>query len=85
MDALSAFGSAGRPRGGNFHRRAFRAVRRFGHAVRSKPPGKTLLFLNHSCFSETGAQAGKRHGGIALNAGSWNLVKAISSMYRSLS
>ena len=85
MDALPAFSSTGCPRGGNFRRRAFRAVRRFGHAVRSKPPGKTLLFLNHSCSSETGAQAGKRHGGIALNAGSWNLVKAIRSLCRSLS
>jgi hypothetical protein len=85
MDALSAFGSAGRPRDGNFRRGAFWAVRRFGHAVRSKPPGKNLLFLNRSCSSETGAQAGKRHGGIALNAGSWNLVKAIRSLRRSLS
>ena len=85
MDALPAFSSTGCPRGGNFRRRAFWAVRRFGHAVRSKPPGKTLLFLNRSCSSETGTQAGKCHGWIALNSGGWNLVKAIRSMYRSLS
>jgi len=34
---------------------------------------------------DAGAQAGKRHGEIALDAGCWNLVKAIRSMCRSLS
>jgi hypothetical protein len=85
MDALSACDTSRPPRDGNFRRCAFRAVRGFGHAVRSKPPGKTLLFLSRSCSSETGTQAGKCHGGVALNSGGWNLVKAMRSMYRSLS